>query len=115
MDERLEKALDISNYMVTLNNQKRLLREQYQENLVYYYNGGQFAITQELLAFCRSLISMEQTTTILIDDNDMPVEIADLESFSSEVYSQYFEASNEYLAKYNELKTNRSVESIMNL
>ena len=31
MDERLEKALDFSNYMLTLNNQKRLLAEKYQE------------------------------------------------------------------------------------
>jgi hypothetical protein len=52
MDERLEKALDISNYMVTLNNQKRLLKEQYAENLVFYHNGGQFTITQELISFC---------------------------------------------------------------
>ena len=33
MDEKLEKALDISNYMITLNNQKRLLKEKYYENL----------------------------------------------------------------------------------
>ena len=32
MDERLKKALDFSNYMVALNNQKRLLTEKYQEN-----------------------------------------------------------------------------------
>ncbi len=31
MDERLEKALDFSNYMVTLNNQKRLLAEQFDQ------------------------------------------------------------------------------------
>ena len=56
MDERLEKALDISNYMVTLNNQTRLLKEQYSENLVYYFNGGQFSITQQLVSFCQSLL-----------------------------------------------------------
>ena len=31
MDERLVSALDFSNYMITLNNQKRILREQYQK------------------------------------------------------------------------------------
>ena len=60
MDERLEKALDISNYMVTLNNQTRLLKEQYSENLVYYFNGGQFSITQQLVSFCQSLLSLKQ-------------------------------------------------------
>ena len=115
MDERLQKALDMSNYMVTLNNQKRLLKEQYQENLVYYFNGGQFTITQELISFCQSLISLNQTNTILIDDNSLPIEIEDLEKFSHGIYSKYFEASNRYLTEYNKLKTNRSVESIMEL
>jgi len=36
MDERLEKALDFSNYMLTLNNQKRLLAEKYQEELIHF-------------------------------------------------------------------------------
>ena len=31
MDERLKKALDFSNYMVTLNNQKRVLKEKFFE------------------------------------------------------------------------------------
>ena len=31
MDEKLEQALDISNLMVTMNNQKRLLKEKYKE------------------------------------------------------------------------------------
>lgn len=115
MDERLQKALDISNYMVTLNNQKRILKEQYQENLIYYFDGGQFTITQQLISFCQSLISMNQDSTILIDDNGMPVEIEDLQSFAANVYSKYFEASNRYLTEYNQLKSKRSIESIMNI
>ena len=71
MDERLSKALDISNYMVTLNNQKRLLNEQYKENLIYYFNGGQFSITQQIISFCQSLLSCDQEEAILIDDNNI--------------------------------------------
>ena len=51
MDERLSKALDFSNYMVTLNNQKRLLAEKYQENLLHFYNGCQFTASKELINF----------------------------------------------------------------
>jgi hypothetical protein len=115
MDERLQKALDMSNYMFAFNNQKRLLKEQYQENLIYYYNGGQFTIAQELISFCQSLVSLNQKNTILIDDNDLPVEIDNIETFTTNVVSQYFEASNRYLVEYNKLKKNRSIESIMNL
>lgn len=115
MDERLQKALDISNYMVTLNNQKRILKEQYRENLIHYFAGGQFTITQQLISFCQSLIALNQSGTILIDDNDIPIEIENLEDFAHDIYSKYFEATNRYLTEYNQLKTNRSVESIMNI
>ena len=115
MDERLTKALDISNFMVTLNNQRRLLKEQYAENLIYYYNGGQFSITQQLISFCQSLIMRDQEETILVDDNNTPVQIADLEDFTNSLVSKYFEASNVYLTEYNKLKKNRSVESIMDI
>ena len=115
MDERLQKALDHSNYMITLNNQKRLLKEQYQENLVYYFNGGQFTVTQQLISFCQSLVSMDQDSTILIDDNDLPIAVEDVSKFTNEILSKYFESSNSYLIEYNKLKKNRSVESIMDL
>ena len=42
MDERLEKALEFSNYMTVLNSQKRIIREQYLENCIHYLNGGKF-------------------------------------------------------------------------
>jgi hypothetical protein len=115
MDERLSKALDISNYMVTLNNQKRLLNEQYKENLIYYFNGGQFSITQQIISFCQSLLSCDQEEAILIDDNNIPIEISDLKDFTNSIISKYFEASNVYLTEYNKLKKNRSIESIMDL
>ena len=55
MDDRLKKALDFSNYMITLDNQKRILKEKYQEDLLYYYGGGTFVATKELITFCYSM------------------------------------------------------------
>lgn len=115
MDERLEKALDISNLMVTLNNQKRILKEQYRENIIYYYSGSQFTVTQQLISFVQSLISLGQVSSVLIDDNDTPTEIENLEEFAVNIHSVYFEASNKYLLEYNKLKKTRSVESIMEI
>tara|TARA_B100001287_G_C22686502_1_gene534074 strand:+ start:12558 stop:12905 length:348 start_codon:yes stop_codon:yes gene_type:complete len=115
MDERLEKALDFSNYMVTLNNQKRLIKEQYAEDLVYYFNGGQFAVTSELISFCFVLKSSGQEEHILVDDNDIPISIESIEDFFTGITDTYFGAVNKYHAEYSKLKKNRSVESIMNL
>ena len=113
MDERLEKALDFSNYMVTLNNQKRVLFEQYRQNLVHYYKGGQFSVTQELISFCQSLAALEQETVVLTDDNNQPIEIDPLEDFLSDILNVYAEASNKYLSEFNKIKKNRSVEGIV--
>tara|TARA_B100000927_G_C16274572_1_gene392964 strand:- start:305 stop:652 length:348 start_codon:yes stop_codon:yes gene_type:complete len=115
MDERLEKALEISNYMATFDNQKRLLKEQYKENLVLHYKGGQFSITRELISFCQSLLSLEQESTILIDDNDIPVDCHDLQEFTNAILNNYQSYSNRFLTDYNKLMQERSVESIMNL
>ena len=67
MDTKLSKALDFSQYMTTLNNQKRLLWEKYQESLIYYYNGGKFTITSELIAYCHSAIL---DNVVLIDNRE---------------------------------------------
>jgi hypothetical protein len=113
MDERLRKALDFSNYMVTLNSQKRILKEKYQNDIVYYHSGGQFTVTQQLVSFCQSLLALHQTSTILIDDNDIPIEIDDLEKFANKLVSVYWIATNSYLIEYNKLKNNRTVEGII--
>jgi hypothetical protein len=115
MDEKLKQALDFSHYMITLNNQKRVLKEQYQDDIVYYFNGGKFTVKQELISFCQSLIALKQTETILVDDNGIPVEIEDILTFTNDIVSVYFKATNKYLIEYNKLKSNRTVEGIVDL
>lgn len=115
MDERLEKALDFSNYMVTLNNQRILIQEKFQEQSIHYFNGGKFQATQERIAFVQSLLAMHQTSTILIDDNNIPVQIEDLETFALDLHSTYFEAANNYFKEYTNIKKNRNVEGLINL
>jgi len=116
MDERLEKALEISNYMVTLNNQKRLLKEKYYEDLLHFENGCQFTITKELITFVGTMVSSgNDTDIVLIDDNDTPTAITDLVKFYDDILDVYFSASNEYNTKYNELKKKRSVEKLVGI
>lgn len=113
MDERLEKALDFANFMVTLNNQKRSLREKYYTECVYYHNGGSFSITKDLITFVKTLIDLENTEqVVLIDNNDLPVRIENLNQFLDDIIDQYFIASNNYYNEYQLLKKNRSVEAL---
>ena len=113
MDERLEKALDFSNYMLTLSNQKRLLAEKYQQDLIYFYNGSQFTITQELITFASVMVSADQEEIVITDDNNIPCMVEDRPKFYSEIVSKYFTASNSYYTEYNILKKNRSVEKLV--
>ena len=113
MDERLEKALNFSNYMLTLNNQKRLLVEKYQEELIHFYNGSQFTLTRELITFVSAMVSADQNELVIIDDNDLPCLVEDLESFYNEILDQYTTASNKYFTEYVKLKNNRSVEKLV--
>jgi len=105
MDERLEKALDFGNYTVTFNNQKRLLTEKFYDDCIAYQGGGRFTLTREFLSYLSGL--KNQKRAVIIDDNDLPVEINDLEEFCDNARSQYAEAANQYFKSYKEMIANR--------
>lgn len=113
MDERLSKALDFSNYMVTLNNQKRLIQEKYQEDLLYFYNGSQFTVSRDLMTFVGMMIDKDQDSFVLTDDNGIPANIDDIEEFYDSIIDVYFTASNTYYSQYQALKKNRNVEKLI--
>lgn len=115
MDERLEKAVEFSNYMVTLENQKRILKEQYYESLICYHNKGQFTIDRNMISFLHALINSNQTEAVLIDDNELPIQIEDLRSFTVEAQNQFFQAANKYLTEFNKLVSSRSVKGLLDL
>jgi|TARA_B110000305_G_scaffold203633_1_gene232706 hypothetical protein len=114
MDEALEKAIEFSNFTVTLNTQKRILYEKYNTQLIVYSNGGRFTVTKELLNFCHLLAIKEVNKTVLIDDNNTPFEIPNVQEFLDIILQQYATATNTYLAEYKSLTKNRSVEGLVN-
>lgn len=113
MDDRIEKALEISKYLSTLNNQKRILQEQFTINTLHYHNGGQFTVNQTLVTFVKTLIDCNQTDAILIDDHNTPIFIKDLASFFDDILDVYFKASNKYLTEFTALKSKRSVKGLI--
>jgi len=112
MDEKLSKALQFANYTRTFEDQRRLLKEKYFDSLVFYHAGGQFTIDKTLLSFV-DLILKKQTSAVLIDDNDNPIQVDDLQSFYDDILSLYFESSNNFFTKITNLKTKRSVEKLV--
>lgn len=114
MDERLKNALEFSNYRQTLAVQRKSLNEKMQAKLTYGYNGGIFQIDRSLLTFVWTLCSESRTTdVILLDQNDNPILIDDLEKFKTEIFDRYFSVTLEYHKEYDKIKKSRSVEKLV--
>jgi hypothetical protein len=116
MDERIEKAFAVANYMATLSNQRRILKEEYSQKLIYHINGATFQISPELINFAKTVLDIGQTEDVaFVDINNFPVVINDVQKFFDDITSSYFEATNEYAAKYSEIKSKRKVADIVEL
>jgi hypothetical protein len=116
MDDRLKQALDFANYRQTFAIQRKLLKEAVDASLTYGYGGGIFKIDRSLLSFVQLLIDQDRLTNVpLIDLNDNPILIDDLEKFKNEIFDRYFSATYKYLEAYNQLKKSRSVEKLVDL
>ena len=81
MSTRLTKALEFTNYRVTLNNQQAQLKAKTQSLLSYSINGGTFTIDIPLITFCKQLIDEGQTEVVLLDIYNNPIKV-NVEKFS---------------------------------
>jgi hypothetical protein len=114
MHEQLKKALEFANYQQTFSIQRRMLKEKIQAKLTYGYNGGLFYIDRTLLTFVEILCTKGRTSgAVILDSNENPILIDDLEKFRDEIFSRYFEATYEYAESYQALKKSRSVEKLL--
>jgi hypothetical protein len=114
MQEQFKKALEFANYQQTFSIQRKTLKEKIEAKLTYGYNNGLFRIDQSLLTFVEILCTKGRTTgVVILDVNENPVLIDDLEKFKDEIFSRYFETTNEYFEEYQVLKKSRSVEKII--
>lgn len=115
MDDKLLKAFDIANFMTTLANQKKVIYEEYQQDCVYFFNGATFKVNRELINFAKTLLDLDHTDAVLLDDNNLPVDIPDLKVFLDSLLSVYASATNKYQTQYQKIKNSRSVESLLSL
>ena len=113
--ERLEKALDFSNTMKTFNLNKNNLKVKTQNLLSYSTAGGSFTVNQSLISFMNFVVSSGKTEITLLDKNDIPVRIEDTEKFLDEISSLYFEVVNDYYNEYQQLRSSRKIEKVLEI
>jgi len=114
VNPEFQKALDFSKYQQTLNVKIQNLQDRAQSNLTLGYNGGLFFVDQTLIAFVKTLIDFKRITdVVLLDSNQKPILIADLNDFQTEILDRYFTVTNQYLEEYSQIKKQRSVEKLL--
>lgn len=112
MDEKLSKALEFANYTQTLEDKKSQIKEKFYQTTIYFFAGGQFSVNESLLCFV-SLLQQKQNEAILIDDNDNPIKVDDLQTFQNNILDVYFQATNEYFTNLQNIKNKRSIEKLV--
>jgi hypothetical protein len=116
MDEKIEKAFEVVNYMATLSNQRRLLAEEVNQKLIYYINGSTFKITPTLINFTKLIIDLKRTTNaVFVDDNNNPVVVADVQEFFDSITKQYFEVIDNYSTRFLAIKSKRKISDLIDL
>lgn len=114
MDERLKKALDISNYRSSFELQKKTIKEKLKSKLTFGYNGGLFKIDRDLICFVDFLIKNGRESNVpVLDSNSNPILVEDINQFKIEILDRYFSGCNSYFEDLEKLKKNRSVEKLV--
>ncbi len=116
MDERIEKAFAVANYMATLSNQRKIILEEFNQKLIHYENGGTFKIGPELINFTKTVLDLGYTHDVpFVDVNNFPVVITDVQQFFDTVLLAYMQSLNEYSIKFADIKSKRKIGDIVEL
>jgi len=113
MDDRLEKALEFSNYRMTIENQKKNLKIRMETQQTFMYQKGTWRADQQLLSFIHTLMSYDLTKAVLQDSRDNPIEIDNLAEFKELAIGKYNESMNEFLMESNKLAKARNIKKVM--
>ena len=90
MDERIEKAFGVTNYMATLSNQRRIISEEFNQALIYYQNGGTFKITPELIVFVKTTLDLGHDSDVpFVDVNGYPILVNNVQEFYDKIVETY--------------------------
>lgn len=112
MDTQLEKALELSNSLETISNQRDQALSKFNQNKIFYYNGGTFVADLVLLSAVSSLREVEGTH-VFVDINNIPIEVVDLEEFLFEVQGKVISSTRQYYKEFSEIKKIRTPKGVL--
>ena len=100
------------NYRNILVNQIRVLERKFRDQCIVAQDSGLFLITAEFLT---SLNDIKEESQWVLDMNNNPILIQNIANFYDRAYNVYYTALADFGTSYNQLKSQRSVESILEL
>lgn len=112
MDDRLQKALEHGKYKLALKQAKENLLLRFFNDITFAHNGGTFKATPDFLTFVEMLSRQLSVNAVIMDVNNNPIEITDIEQFKNLAIFRYHEATNAYYTKFSALKRARSVQAV---
>lgn len=113
MDERLEKALEFSNYRMTIENQKKNLKLRMETQQTFMHERGTWQADQQLLSFIQTLLTNDITSSVLQDSRGNPIALSNLKEFQEIAIGKYNESMNEFLMESNKLAKARNIKKVM--
>ena len=116
MDQNIEKAFEVSNLMVTVANQKRALKEEYEQSLLYFEYGGISKADNNTITYIKTIKDLtKEKRIVIVDTNLTPVLVLDIDKFLESLLDRHFQANNSYFAKFDLLKKSRNIKNILDL
>jgi hypothetical protein len=114
MDERLEKALEFSNYRTTIENQRANLRRRFDAMLIVHRENASFNADAQTIGLVKALIDTGTNEAVLLDTKENPVEINKLDVFLLNLIEAYHCATNEFIVEHRKLARARNIKKAMN-
>lgn len=111
MIENINDILGDVQLLKLIHQSRQKLKVEFEESIYLRYNQGLFRADKETLLFNELLAKNPSDRYIVIDVNDIPIEIIDLQDFNEKLLEIYHKATNNYLQSYNRLKTLRTKEA----
>lgn len=109
IDTQIEQALSFARYQTSLNQQRKLLKEQFESATILPYNGGLFKITQEWLG------GFDKESNWVLDINSNPIHVENPTELYESAKETYRNAIATYGEEYQKLRRQRSVRSLVEL
>lgn len=113
MDERLEKALDYSNFRMILTTRQKNLKTLMENRLNLSYQGGFFKINENLLSLLFIVVASDLDEFIFIDSNDIPILVEDTKDFMKTVMETYRDALAKYYRDYQKIDQTRDIRKVI--